>query len=256
MYVPALARAHLAAESVISANKVSLGLKGVAGDQWGRAKGDASSSDLPFARATHTHVYIYTRARASVRSCTRTHVLAAVASLEQGGIIRSATINPNDDDAVMTLSRTSFQATSVTLRAHLPLFSRSVHSLARRLFVPLSIAIRIYPYFYIYLYSFPSPSSVSIFGSLSRPFFFVLTSRRVVLSNSPTSSLPILFKLLVLTTTVYSEVGSYPVSTTIFPARFVNNSSRPLRRVAIASFVLWTITTTKSQNFNILRIIY
>lgn len=31
-YVPALARAHLAAESVISANKVSLGLQGVAGD--------------------------------------------------------------------------------------------------------------------------------------------------------------------------------------------------------------------------------
>ena len=134
-----------------------------------------SSSDLPFAHVTHT--YVCTCASACMGAYTRIHTykLAAVASLEQGGIIRSATINPNDDDAVMTLSRTSFQATSVTLRAHLLLFSRPLHSL------PLSFVIHaclcLYSDFYMYLYSSPSSSSISIFDSFSyfHPFLFVLT---------------------------------------------------------------------------------
>lgn len=215
-----MARAHLAAESVISANKVSLGLKGVAGGQWGRAKG---CHPLP---ATYPLLvqYIYMCARARVRTRTRTHVyeLAAVASLEQGGIIRSATINSNDDVAVMTLSRTSFQATSVTLRAHLPLFSRFLHSLVRHLFVPLSFATHayLYPDFYIYVYLSLSLSSISL--ALFLVFSFLSLRRHVRLAYV----LSILFKLLVLTTTVYSEVGNYPVSTTAFSARFVNNSFR------------------------------
>lgn len=192
MYVPALARAHLAAESVISANKVSLGLKGVAGGQWGRAKGDATLLQRPTLCSRNTYTRVHVRERVYGRAHVHTYELAAVASLEQGGgIIRSATINPNDDDAVMTLSRTSFQATSVTLRAHLPPFSRSLHSLARRLFVPLSFATHaylcLYPDFYIYLYLSPSSSFVSVFR-LS--FSFSPLCPHVVLSNSPTSPLP------------------------------------------------------------------
>lgn len=139
------------------------------------------------------HIHTCTRARARVRARTRTHVRTCGRSFlrTRGGIIRSATINPNDDDAVMTLSRTSFQATSVTLRAHLPPFSRSLHSLARRLFVPLSFATHaylcLYPDFYIYLYLSPSSSFVSVFR-LS--FSFSPLCPHVVLSNSPTSPLP------------------------------------------------------------------
>lgn len=124
MYVPALARAHLAAESVISANKVSLGLKGMAGGgQWGRPKGDTHPPATYPLLAQHTRTCMC--ARAYVRAHIRTYVRTCGRSFlrTRGGIIRSATINPNDDDAVMTLSRTSFQATSVTLRAHLPSFS-------------------------------------------------------------------------------------------------------------------------------------
>lgn len=76
MYVPALARAHLAAESVISANKVSLGLKGVAGGPVGEAEGECPpfSSDLPFARATHTHVYMCASACTGAYTYTRTNL--------------------------------------------------------------------------------------------------------------------------------------------------------------------------------------
>lgn len=79
-YVPALARAHLAAESVISVNKVSLGLWGEGGG--GRADGSAAGGErhprttypLP---ATHTrarargHVGARVRARTRTQSCGR-----------------------------------------------------------------------------------------------------------------------------------------------------------------------------------------
>jgi len=75
MYVPALARAHLAAESVISANKVSLGRKGVAGASGGGRRGcHPSPATYPLlAQHIHVRVHVYT------------YELAAVASLEQGG---------------------------------------------------------------------------------------------------------------------------------------------------------------------------
>lgn len=61
MYVPALARAHLAAEPVISANKVSLGLKGVAGDQWGEGEeGCLLQRPTLCSRNTYTRVHIHT----------------------------------------------------------------------------------------------------------------------------------------------------------------------------------------------------
>lgn len=236
MYVPALARAHLTAESVISANKVSLGLKGVAGGQWGRTKGNATLLQRPTLCSRNTYTRVHVCERVYGRVHVHTYKLAAVASLEQGGIIRSATINPNDDDAVMTLSRTSFQATSVTLRAHLLLFSRSLHSLAVSLSLFPSPCLSPFLSRFLHLPLFVSISIIRFYLRLS--FSSSSLCPHVVLSNSPTSSLPILFKLLVLTTTVYSEVGSYPVSTIAFPARFVNNSSQPLRRVAaIVSFV-------------------
>lgn len=85
MYVPALARAHLAAESVISANKVSLGLKGVAGGQWGRAKGDATLLQRPTLCSRNTYTRVHVRERVYGRAHVHTYELAAVASLEQGG---------------------------------------------------------------------------------------------------------------------------------------------------------------------------
>lgn len=99
-YVPALARAHLAAESVISANKVSLGLGRV--EEAGgveRREMPPSSNDLPFARNTHARARArHVRERVCVYRRVYVHNLAAVVSLEQGGIIRSTTINLNDDD--------------------------------------------------------------------------------------------------------------------------------------------------------------
>lgn len=201
----------------------------------------SSPSDLPFARVTHTHVC--TCASACIGAYIRIHTyeLAAVASLEQGGIIRSATINPNDDDAVMTLSRTSFQAMSVTLRAHLSLFSHPLHSLACRLYVPLSFVIHtylyLYPDFYMYFYPSPSSSSVSIFDSLSFSFFPLCP--HIVLSNS----------FLVYPFLSFLSSSNFLFYHGVFrgkklsrfhnrPARFVNNSSRPLRRdTAITSFM-------------------
>lgn len=187
------------------------------------------------------NTYARVCARASIRTGAHTYIRITCGRSflrTRGGIIRSATINPNDDDdAVMTLSRTSFQATSVTLRAHLPLFSRALRSPARRLF-PSSHTptLCLYPDFNIYLY--PSRSSSSGFpspGSLSRSFLSVLTPSCPTRPHHPSVSSS---KLLVLTTTVYFEVGSYPVSTTAFPARFVNNSPRPLKRAtASGSFV-------------------
>lgn len=185
-------------------------------------------------RNTYARVYVRERTygRIYVRTCGRSFLRT------RGGIIRSATINPNDDDAVMTLSRTSFQATSVTLRAHLLLFPRSLHlplAVSSSLFpsshMPTSASTLISTSTYIRLHLHPS---VSIPGSLSRSLLFALTS-----SCPPRSHHRILFKLLVLTTTVYFEVGSYPVSTTAFPTRFVNNSSRPLKRATAIQRPLW-----------------
>lgn len=144
-YVPALARAHLAAESVISANKVSLGLRGMAGGgggRWGRTKGDATLFQLPTLCSQHTR----TRARA-LDTCANARVCLQARTRTQScgrGLLRTRGDNKICDnqpqrrrrrrrrrrESVMTLSWTSFQATSVTLRAHLfpisisfPLFS-------------------------------------------------------------------------------------------------------------------------------------
>lgn len=173
-----------------------------------------SSNDLPFARNIHA------RARDTcARACTyrRVHVhnLAAVVSLEQGGIIRSATINPNDDDdddaerASWRSSRTSFQATSVTLRAHLlpHLYSRSSILFPFAfpfVFVPfLSPRVYLYPDFYIYLYLSPHLHPFHL-SSLDPLFSFSIFPRCLYIPHSLvqlalSSSLPTLFKLLVLT---------------------------------------------------------
>lgn len=123
-YVPALARAHLAAESVISANKVSLGLGRMEEAGGVERREMPPFSDLPFARNIHARARArHVRERACVcqarirtQSCGR-------------GLLRTRGDNKICDnqpqrrrrrrESVMTLSRTSFQATSVTLRAHL-----------------------------------------------------------------------------------------------------------------------------------------
>lgn len=174
IYVPALARAHLAAESVISANKVSLGLKGVAGGQGasgGSRRGMPTLLQRPTLCSCNTYTRVHVRERmygAHIRTYVRTCGRSFLRT--RGGIIRSATINPNDDDAVMTLSRTSFQATSVTLRAHLPLFS----PFSCRLFVSLSFVTHAYLYPDFHLY--PSPSSSSALFLV----LFSLSSHRLV----------------------------------------------------------------------------
>jgi len=195
----------------------------------------------------HVREHMYGR----VHTYTHVYKLAAVASLEQGGIIRSATINPNDDDAVMTLSRTSFQATSVTLRAHLLLFSRPLHSL------PLSFVIHaclcLYSDFYVYLYPSPFSSSISIFDSFSHfhPPSFPLCPH-IVLSNSSLvpflSSLNFLFYHYdVLRDTKLSSFHNCLPCT--IRQQFVPTIKT---QTAITSITLWS--NNNSKIFNILRI--
>lgn len=213
-YVPALARAHLAAESVISANKVSLGLWEVEAGGGERREMPPSSNDLPFARNIHARARARdTCARACMyRRVVHVHNLAAVVSLEQGGIIRSATINPNDDDdaaaerASWRSSRTSFQATSVTLRAHLsppplsipvPLFSFPSHFV-----FPFSPCLSLSWFLHLSLFIPASTSISSLFvigsPSLVLHLLSLFIARSLVQLALP-SSLPTFFKLLVLT---------------------------------------------------------
>lgn len=109
----------------------------------------------------------------------------------------------------------------------------------------ISISILISTSASIYISAFLHPSlslssHLHLHLRLSFAFsIFVLTSL-VGLSNSPPChiSLCSLSSFLFSCIPVYSEIGSYPVSTTAFPARFVNNLSRLLRRAtATASFV-------------------
>lgn len=159
-YVPALARAHLAAESVISANKVSLGLRRVEGA--GRVEGremPPSSNDLPFARNIHARARArHVRERVCVQARTRTQSCGR-------GLLRTRGDNKICDnqpqrrrrrrhrESVMTLSRTSFQATSVTLRAHLfsHLYSLSLRFVLLPFLPPVSISILISTSISIYL---------------------------------------------------------------------------------------------------------
>lgn len=193
MYVPALARAHLAAESVISANKVSLGLKGVAGGQWGRAKGDATLLQRPTLCSRNTYTRVHVCERVYGRAHVHTYELAAVASLEQGGDNKICDNQPQRrrrrHDALS--DELSGDVRHVTCTST-PLFSFSPFSsppslrpsFLRHTCLP---HLCLYPDFYIYLYLSPSSSFVSVFR-LS--FSFSPLCPHVVLSNSPTSPLP------------------------------------------------------------------
>lgn len=69
--------------------------------------------------------------------------------------------------------------------------------------------------------------SVSVFSLSLCPYIGCLVQLALVILSYP------LLELLVLTAMMYSEAGSYPVSTTVLVARFVNNSSRLLRRATV-----------------------
>lgn len=212
--LPWLARISRQSPS-LALTRLAWGWRGWRGASGGGRRGMPTLLQRPTLCSRNT----YTREHVRERMYGRIHAykLAAVASLEQGGIIRSATINPNDDDAVMTLSRTSFQATSVTLHAHLLLFSRSLHSLAHRLSLrPSSLRHTCLPLsWFLHLPVVSIFITISILGSLCRPLLFVLRSSCPTRSRQPSS---ILFKLL-FSPLYHFEVGSYPVSTTFFPAR-------------------------------------
>jgi len=162
-------------------------------------------------------VHIHIRARADPRTRVRTRTQSCGRSL-----LRTRGDNKICDnqpqrrrrrrESVMTLSRTSFQATSVTLRAHLPL-SRVLPILFPSSTPFLRDAyLYLYPDFYIYLYLYLRLStSISIFISDSLSRSLSLSLRRSL--TCPTHRLVIPFSSFLFSPLrMYFERGSYSVS--------------------------------------------
>lgn len=181
-------------------------------------------------RNTYPRVHVRERMYGHIH----TYKLAAVASLEQGGDNKICDNQPQRrrrrHDALS--DELSGDVRHVTCTST-PLLSFSPFSCPPSLFVllpfvshmPISILISTSTYSLHFHHRFCP--------LLSFPSYPLCP--HIVLSNSLTSSLlyPLQASCSHYHEVYHFEVGSYPVSTTSFPARFVNNSFQPLKHVTM-----------------------
>lgn len=182
------------------------------------------SDDLSFTH-THAHTGGHVHMRGHV---LHVHNFATIASLEQEGIIRSATINPNDGDApgerhdalldelpgdvrhvtcTSSLSRFLYHPSNLNFLL-LPL----CHVYLLLVYFSVSIPIRIFDSPSVFLFLFFSCFFTLMIPSL--PFYSIFTF--VVLSNSLIVILLFPSGLFILASIMYFDIRSYLVSTIFF----------------------------------------